>query len=158
MNVREALRNRADLFEKIGHYSLLERIVLKHGKDGAAFKHQLGKGEVRACFMNATHLVIADRHLRYCEGFAMKETLALPLQHAWVLDGMDNVIDTTWDYEPGTTYLGIVFSHKQLCDLMRHQKVYGLFDTGIMLNVPLLETIDTAMVSEAKNFNKRRVA
>jgi hypothetical protein len=41
---------------------------------------------------------------------------------------------------------------------MRHQKVYGLFDTGIMLNVPLLETIDTAMVSEAKNFNKRRVA
>jgi len=107
-----------------------ESIVLNHGRPFEAPAHPrpkgIRKGRNMACFMNAYHLT--EQGYRYVEGFAIANIgIQFPVQHAWVIDDSDNVIETTWA-ESGVEYYGIVFDREFVDKVMLELRVYGIMD------------------------------
>ena len=108
-----------------------EAIVLEHGRKFAPpvtpRPKGIRKGRNRLCFMNAYRL--ANREdFRYVEGFAISDIgILIPVQHAWVVDNKDNVIETTWK-ESGLAYSGIVFDLEFVNRVICETKLYGIMD------------------------------
>jgi hypothetical protein len=126
---------------------LLNALLLKHGTPGVWSPHKYKMMRQKQCFENAT--LMSARGLTYVEGIAMKSDLGIPLHHAWNLDPAGNVIDVTWRKAEGSEYLGIPFEHSVLSRWLLENGVYGILDTGIGYNLPLLREIDAALVDEA---------
>ena len=62
-----------------------------------------------AAFLVARKAGIRD--VRYVEGLAASPTAHfVPLHHAWVVDGSNRAIDTTWSDCEGSAYFGIAFA------------------------------------------------
>lgn len=79
--------------------------------------------EKKQCYYNSQLATISSRcgdEFDYCEGFAMNETLQIPIQHGWLRHKKTKiVVDLTWCREeiktvpwPETKYFGIVI-HSQ---------------------------------------------
>lgn len=154
--VREYLENYVQHLAQIGHFALLEKFVLKHGKDGipviGTHAKRFPRGETGLCYMNATLLVQRVPALTYCEGFAVKPSIRIAIQHAWAIDGEGRVIDTTWGQdELDVSYLGVSIDTQTLIDECLRTGVYGVLDTGAGINRDFLRRIDPAMVEEAEN-------
>ncbi|ULJ72584.1 hypothetical protein [Rhizobium gallicum] len=54
-------------------------------------------GEVKQCFCNATAFALVRDDVTYVEGFALDPALPIPMEHAWLIDAIGQVIDPTWD-------------------------------------------------------------
>jgi len=81
------------------------------------------------CFHNTLELVVHSRTLRYCEGYVARIDLPILIHHAWALDAMGNVVDTTLR-DVGfsdAAYWGIVFRRAEL-SLWRDQRATMLMD------------------------------
>ena len=92
-------------------YSSVYDFLLVHGKNYQikAFPEDLEdwKGVKGYCWHNAGSMVLEVNHLTYCEGYALAESLPIPLPHSWAIDPEENVVDPTWNN--GISYFGVPF-------------------------------------------------
>ncbi|GGB13913.1 hypothetical protein GCM10011491_46940 [Brucella endophytica] len=91
----------------------------------------IARGPAKQCFDNATKVLISrlaagDTAIRYAEGYAMDMGLPIPIQHAWLVDADNNVIDPTWCDAPDNLYFGIVFETKFVLDMIGIKKSAGI--------------------------------
>lgn len=107
---------------------IMYRLLAEHGRE---FSSPGGeeKGPEGECFGNAFKLVqdcpeIRGKGLMYCEGLAMKDSLGVPLDHAWVLNAEGQVLDPTW--EGPTQYFGAVFQYDWLIKHVLYTRYYGV--------------------------------
>jgi hypothetical protein len=89
------------------------------------------RGPAKQCFDNATQVLISrlaagDNSVRYAEGYAMDAELAIPMQHAWLVDADNKVIDPTWRDVDDNLYFGIVFETSFVLDLLRIKQSAGI--------------------------------
>lgn len=89
------------------------------------------RGAAKQCFDNATQVLISrlaagDISVRYAEGYAMDAELAIPMQHAWLVDADNKVIDPTWRDVADNLYFGIVFETSFVLDLLRIKQSAGI--------------------------------
>ena len=128
-----------------GFYSV-EGLVLKYGCAMAVSTEWLRRGPMKMCFMNAQIRAIAN-NLRYCEGYALREPVPLPVIHAWCLDRSGNVVDPTWQdtkrqIRKGAptrrAYYGIIidtdYMLKRMEETNEHRSMIDDFPTYPLLN------------------------
>ncbi len=127
---------------------VLERFVLCHGRDYTAqeLPDEFVRMEQGQCFKNAAIMAMDDDALTYVEGFGLKPSL-IPLYHAWCATADGMVIENTWEYEPGTEYIGVPIPLKTLRKIITKNGRYGAFDTGRGFNVELMREFDCAVLT-----------
>ena len=88
----------------------MEQFVLEHGwwYDPVELPVEISRGKVQHCHKNAADLILADKSLIYCEGYALFKPGSQPTLHSWVTDGNGRAIDNTWP-NPGVAYAGVPF-------------------------------------------------
>ena len=93
-------------------YSCTEDLLLRHGRFFRPQPLPVGysRGPIGDCYRNAQKWA-GLRGLRYVEGKALG---ILPVDHAWLVDEDNGVIEVTWD-EPGAVYFGLCFSLAEAC-------------------------------------------
>ncbi|EMS95500.1 hypothetical protein H009_22123 [Agrobacterium tumefaciens str. Cherry 2E-2-2] len=85
----------------------------------------------KQCFDNVTQVLISrttegDTSVCYAEGYAMDAELPIPMQHAWLVDADNKVIDPTWRDVADNLYFGIVFETSFVLDLLQIKKSAGI--------------------------------
>lgn len=106
-------------------------------RDDSAVADWLGSGDLRGeqkmCFRNAAEDAMAHSDLTYVEGWAMPESVDMPMAHAWLVDEAGNVIDATW--RGGYAYHGVPFETAEVCRLLlaigRYGFVSSLWDSRV---------------------------
>ncbi len=72
-------------------------LILEYGKSHVTKGISTGghaQMEEKNCFANSL-LKSLSKNWQYCQGYAMREGLGLPIEHAWCWDG-EKIIDLTW--------------------------------------------------------------
>ena len=74
-------------------------LLLEHGREFkfAKLPEHMKTGEAKNCFENAMDLCYEHPELAYAEGYAMKKSLGVPLDHGWCVDEAGTVYDPTWE-------------------------------------------------------------
>jgi hypothetical protein len=85
----------------------------------------------KQCFDNVTQVLISrttdgDTSVRYAEGYAMDAELPIPMQHAWLVDADNKVIDPTWRKAANNLYYGIVFETEFVLNLLQIKQSAGI--------------------------------
>lgn len=62
------------------------------------------KPQKKNCYYNSQLLALAVKGLKYFEGWAYTD-MGIPLEHSWLVDKKNKVIDVTW--EKGVKYFGL---------------------------------------------------
>lgn len=142
MTLREHLTQTVESWSKLGHPALLERFILRNGKEFTPCPRIGEAGEPKRCFSNAARHVMANPGHDYVEGYALRRSdPIMPIHHAWVTtngtDAMDPTLDAS-DHE----YIGFRFHKRTLVKELRRNGVYGLFDPGVGLNARLIFGLD----------------
>jgi hypothetical protein len=108
------------------------KFLLDHGVE---YRHGPGsftgrRAEPKACFQNATLLMLEQPDLTYVEGKV--SVYGLPIDHAWCVDQNGLVIDPTLvgdsDLSRLGGYFGIPFERDYVLKACKTNKVYGLLD------------------------------
>ena len=68
------------------------------------YRRQQSKG---CCFLNAATIATRDINATYVEGIAWSPRSRCGVHHAWITLDDEHAIDQTWQYDPGTIYVGI---------------------------------------------------
>ena len=122
------LRDIAGLFP---NQRTIEAVVYERGREFAAPAKPrpvgIRKGANHQCYRNAYSILFTQPGLRYVEGFAADGRFGFPMQHAWVIDEKDNVIETTW-MESGLAYYGIVLEIQFINEVLFEKRTYGVLD------------------------------
>jgi hypothetical protein len=130
-----------------------ERWLLEHGEAmGPNIKRPKGVRlmQKKQCYGNSArsvmHYDVDPTEWFYCEGYAVSETLGLPLEHAWLANRKGEVIDRTWRKETGEcAYYGIPFTPAYLLRTLSRTGYFGLFaPTGVTYNDQLMLKDDPA--------------
>lgn len=145
MSLREYLTAEAANWEFTGMPALMQRFVLRNGKEYQPVKRIGRKGAPKECFSNATNVVlckpVADGW-RYVEGFALhREHPLMAFHHAWVTTNGDDAMDPTLDADE-YWYHGIAFDKPTVVEHIERTGYCGLLDTGFGLNVKLMFDMD----------------
>lgn len=152
--IKEALKQRVEIFKQIGHFPLFEMFILRNGVEmpGSPRPKGVKKMTDKECFYNTTQLTFKQRW-EYYEGMAINKNIGLPIHHAWnVKDG--KVIDATWMEPQNCHYMGVHMPIDKLAKVLSKTKVYGVFDTGI-LNLELIFEIDPDLEKLWKQYEGR---
>ena len=123
----------------------LEPFVLRHASPevrGNPLPPTINPGTPKECFSNAGQHALFSEDLTYCEGFAMRSDLAIPIHHAWVVDSEGRVIDTTWNDPQNCTYLGVEFSTKFLSKWVFKNKYWGLLASSWSINHAVMKDFE----------------
>jgi hypothetical protein len=104
--------------------------ILEHGQSFSSrpFEASPNWGRSSSPFDNAASTLAAGgagaRSLWYVEGLAAAPgAMFIPLHHAWLVDELGVVIETTWRDSASASYFGIKFSTEFV--LQRHRKLRG---------------------------------
>lgn len=108
--------------------------LLRYGEEfepAANHPKWLTHGAAKQCFDNVTQVLISrtttgDTSVRYTEGYAMDAELPIPMQHAWLVDADNKVIDPTWRDMADNLYFGIVFETSFVLNLLQIKKSAGI--------------------------------
>lgn len=143
--VQAALRQIVAGFDTLGHRGsvALQRTILEAGNPyiGSWQGHRYTARPERRCYQNAARLMKTSRlGLRYCEGYAVRPDLAIPIHHAWCLDRDNRVIDVTWRNAAEAHYLGVAFTRPEYARTAPTGS-WSLFDTGRGLNLELIRRL-----------------
>lgn len=89
------------------------------------------RGHAKQGFDNATQVLVSrgtagDTGIRYAAGYAMDAELPIPMQHAWLVDEDNQVIDPTWRDTTGNLYFGIVFETNFVLNLLQIKQSVGI--------------------------------
>ncbi|MBO6894285.1 MAG: hypothetical protein JJ866_20245 [Roseibium sp.] len=95
----------------------------------------LRRGAAKSCYANATSYALRHNNLFYSEGYALDPALPVPLQHAWLVDEVGEVIDPTWKDAEQHVYFGITFKPDFLVELLNHTGG----ESGFLVNWHLLQ-------------------
>ena len=123
-------------YMKYGSYEefvLLEGYAMEHRRPVP----EIERGTMGQCFRNSMMYVLDHRDLTYCEGWAMSARLPIPLQHAWILDGEDKVIDPTWDDEE-VAYYGVPFDFEFVAKFAIEVGYFGILGNDYLNDFALL--------------------
>lgn len=155
--IRETLTKTVESWEKLGHPALLERFVLRNGREFTPTKRVGCKMKPKQCFNNATDFVLCTGG-SYVEGYVFKKKDGfLHVLHAWVtLDGV-STMDPTLDSEE-YEYIGVVFDVAVLRRELVRNKVYGLLDPGLGVNFELMFKMDPELKNIFNSIRQRRRA
>lgn len=119
-------------------YLSIEALVLAHGRFADATRIRSDRrGRVRKCFKNALDAAASAGDLTYVEGYALPQSLPLPILHAWCIDDGGALVEPTWG-EPGAAYLGIPLALPFVFDTVSRRNRYGVLDAP-ELRWPLLQ-------------------
>jgi hypothetical protein len=144
-SLRDYLTKEVCSWEQIGHHSLLQRFVLRNGKEYTPGKRIGRRGAAKQCFRNS-HLAVARRPSAdgwlYVEGFAIhREYPILAFHHAWITVDGDTAMDLTLDAAQ-YDYMGVAFDKQTLMEETARTEFYGLLDMGLGLNARFIFGID----------------
>ena len=111
--------------------------VMKHGRwwEGQKRPKRHKKDKPRYCYDNAGKLATASQ-LHYVEGYYVTENIMMPLQHAWCVDDVGMVVDTTYRYPWRAVYFGVKFKLTYVLQQTLDNGYYGIF--GECYRFPLL--------------------
>lgn len=127
-NIREYLQTQHNAWRSMGMINPLELVVLEKGKvyHSQKFKGYGRRQRAKQCFRNA--LLLAHRYpeLRYVEGFAVRPSIGLLMQHAWCIDSKDRVVDPTWKDPEDSFYIGVELDRKWAWDKVIDKGYYGV--------------------------------
>lgn len=157
IDLEKYLRERAEGWRSLANLSNLdvpgdrfvnpEDIVITYGRrfgSNIALPNGFDRGEAKMCFGNTAEKLLDLMHLPhdpdwcYVEGFAASKTVGFPIMHAWLANRSGDVIDLTWDYQPGEAfYFGIPFSDQYVMSTVKRTGFYGLLVPGEMYNEEL---------------------
>jgi uncharacterized protein len=124
--------------------------ILQHGTPYMAnSKTYAGKrGEMKLCFMNASHDALDHKDRTYVEGFITVH--GVPIEHAWTVDKTGQIYDTTIRPDVRIAgYYGVPFTRDYLMHAMGENGVYGLLGSASR------KTIGPLLRGEAKNFKQQ---
>lgn len=79
---------------------------------------------IKECFRNSA-MTAMENGLIYCEGYAVPDTVQIPIHHAWNVTPEGLIIDRTWR-TPGVEYFGIPFDTEYVLDAMLSSGTYGV--------------------------------
>lgn len=103
--------------------------VAREGKEykPAPLPKGVRRGTMKECYRNATMLVLADRSLRYAEGFAQTGGLpGLTFAHAWAVKPDGTVVDNTWDEPERCRYFGVTYDTDKYLSHISETGMYGV--------------------------------
>ncbi|NTJ45372.1 hypothetical protein G6L28_22665 [Agrobacterium larrymoorei] len=94
------------------------------------------RGPGKQAFDNATQVLVSrvaagDTGIRYAEGYAMDAELPIPVQHAWLVDADNKVIDPTWRDTTDNLYFGIVFETNFVLNLLQIKQSAGILADAV---------------------------
>lgn len=124
-----------------------EQFILDHGMAcGPRVQTDLPMMEMKQCYYNSYESVtcfdVDSDEWFYCEGYAVRGSLGLPLSHAWLVNREGEVIDRTWDWNDADeefAYFGVPFTP----DYIRRNAVLNGYPSPLwsneMFNVEILE-------------------
>jgi len=94
-------------------YANHEDFLLQHGVwyRPRRLSRRIRKGPIKRCYANALRVAI-QHGLSYVEGYANS---IIPVAHAWCTNDNGQLYEVTWP-EPGSAYLGVVFSVERAHD------------------------------------------
>jgi len=151
MTLREILQETVDTWAKIGAPAVMERFVLRNGKDMEPMPRIGKRMTPKECFSNATHYLQRNPGT-YVEGYVLRPGL-IPIHHAWVeIDG--KAMDPTLEDAEECSYVGVPFETKVLHGELVKNGVYGLLDTG-MINLDLIFRLDPELKAIMEGVMKR---
>lgn len=124
-----------------GMVAPLEDLVLAKGIEvlGQPLPEGFKRGKLKACFANAGKLAL--KGWPYVEGYAASKSLALPMPHAWVLDGEGGVVDPTWEHPEDCHYMGVLVPPQAYARALVRNRVWGVLDTGLGPDMILLREL-----------------
>ena len=122
-------------------YPTIEAFVLAHGRCWTLRPRPRGVrlGRQRQCYYNAAVRTLLsedprygrDRRWVYCEGYARRALVPLPVLHAWVVERKTGLaVEQTFRLEPGeeVAYFGVPFDPDYLARTLAQNGVCGLLD------------------------------
>lgn len=133
---------------------MLERFVLRNGKEFKPRKRIGRKGKAGLCYMNAAHAVFkhefTGKPMTYVEGFVINKKMAfIPIHHAWVTTDGTDAMDPTLNAEE-YEYFGVEIKTSELRKELVRNKVYGILDTGYGMNHEFMFKVDPGLEAEVK--------
>jgi hypothetical protein len=144
---RELRRLRELMNDPIRMGPTLDEFILDHGRAfrlrGVVPDDQV-RAESQECYWNAWQLAKDNPSLRYCEGKAYLENVALPVLHGWCIDENDRVIDPSVRQDRGVSYYGVEFSREFAQDMWSRLDPRALI--GILCNADVLQLSDEDLV------------
>lgn len=144
--IARAIASQIENWARIGHPAMIERFVLKHGRDMTPYPdHPYEMGEAKECFYNAGMMAASGvTDLTYVEGFAVRPKLGLLIQHGWLMDTDGRAVDVTWKDTADCHYFGIPFDKKAMWAECKRTGYWGLLDSGRGVNVDFFLQFDPA--------------
>lgn len=94
----------------------------------------LSVGHSGICFKNATVYALERGDVVYTEGYAIDPSFPVPVQHAWLVDTDDKVIDPTWTDNKGHVYFGMAFRRSFVAEMLSYHRN----EPGILVNMHLI--------------------
>jgi hypothetical protein len=149
-NLKQYLADEIKNWEFIGHAALMQRFVLRNGREYTPTARIGKKGTPKQCFQNATQAVLARpirdlpvrERWRYVEGYCISRVNPImAFHHAWIAVDGDKAMDPTLDAEQ-YEYIGIEFPKPNVVAWMKELGYYGILDTGRGLNIKLMFGMD----------------
>jgi hypothetical protein len=118
LTLRQLLKDQVNLTRKVKSYTDwkyngFEELVLDCGTEmeATSLPKNMERGKPKNCYFNCQQLLKLHSGLTYCEGYALSNTIVIPLAHAWLISPEGKAIDPTWE-TPSSAYLGVAFSTK----------------------------------------------
>lgn len=152
-NIRDYLEQTIGAFAGMGNPALIERFVLRNGREWEVTKRIERKLRDKECFSNSLHRANQwfdepkyEGKIVYVEGFAYRPGL-FPMLHAWV--GVDDkAVDPTWNGYETCMYFGVPFDVVDATKVVVEKGYYGLFDGPTGINYKWMFKRDPGLLDE----------
>jgi hypothetical protein len=138
------LQQRAEIFNKVNKnpdflYKGVDNLVLAYGQPFTKQIKSPFQGEPKSCFQNCYQALYDFPELSYCEGFAVKNHLGIPIIHAWLVNNNLEVVDPTWTKEglENCTYFGVVLTEDFVLEMTEKTERYGILESDYVTNYQL---------------------
>jgi len=102
------------------------------------------KGQASFCYQNCYEMLCDHPDLHYCEGFAIHESLFLPLIHAWLINDKKEVVDPTWLNRGETAYFGLVFNKDFITKRLTQTQSFAIIESDYKRDYEMLKNGFTA--------------
>lgn len=105
-------------------FSCYEEMYLQHGvfMEARVVPEEL-KGFPSHCYHNCQQIIRKKKYkgLTYVEGYAIAHDVPFPVNHAWLMDEDEFVIDPTWE-RPGLVYFGVPLNNSWVKSFLKSRR------------------------------------